>query len=236
MGVLVNTENSTVNLSNQGVSSDFESLSYSVGIELYGSGTETNTESDGEEIDLDLCLAVESFEKRKINAEMDILDKVIEEERKAAEIRQGQSDDRIKVFQNIIKQNEVRSNASKLRADILIKMELEEIKSQAEKSLKYIEEIETMKIVSHRKQLYFGTAGEQQSLLYKQIWGPFTDDQHEVAMNVVTAWHKSRGEEDRHYIWNVTLPELCLHMYKEIFNISTIAESEMCIFSWSSDE
>ena len=87
--VLVNVRNSTVNLSSQSVMSEFESLSYSDGIELYRSGPETDTESnvDGEEIDLDSCLAVESIEKRQINAEMDKLDKVIEEGRKAAEIR-----------------------------------------------------------------------------------------------------------------------------------------------------
>ena len=57
-------------------------------------------------------------------------------------------------------------------------MAVEDIKSEAIDSLEHIDEIEGQEVFTGRKKLYFGSAGEQQSLLYQQVWEPFTDDQH----------------------------------------------------------
>ena len=114
---------------------------------------------------------------------------------------------------------------SQSRADELKKVELDEMETIAKTSLNYIEKSEERgEDRTGRRSLYFGSAGERQSLLYKQIWDPFNDDQHgdsfsniwdflktlfsfiEVVLAALTQWHLSKGVKDEHYMWNVTLP------------------------------
>ena len=108
---------------------------------------------------------------------------------------------------------------------------LQEIKTFAETSLTHIQRIEDMGVMTPRKKLFFGSAGDQQSLLYKQVWVPFSDEQHgkiifiiillliliclEVVLDVLSDWYRHRGGIDDHYMWNVTLPGKTIFPFQE---------------------
>ena len=81
-------------------------------------------------------------------------------------------------LENLINKLEENRKRSRTRAELIENMSLDEIGKAAEVSLKYIEQIESGKVDSERKRLFYLSAGDRQSLLYKQIWSPFTDDQH----------------------------------------------------------
>eukprot|EP00092_Neocalanus_flemingeri_P038843 GFUD01042289.1.p1 GENE.GFUD01042289.1~~GFUD01042289.1.p1 ORF type:complete len:969 (-),score=187.65 GFUD01042289.1:50-2956(-) len=179
--------------------------------------------------DLDLCLMFESEEQRKKNMELDLLDQIIKER-----IESGRREDeimgaRLDRLKNKIKNQEEAANINKDRAATLSKIGLAEIKGLAQSSLSHIEKIEDEEIITPRKKLYKGCAGEQQSLFYKRIWQPFTDDQHEVVLDVLSDWHKKRGTVDERYMMNVTLPELFLCVYQQIFGLDSVNEAEVAI-------
>jgi len=157
------------------------------------------------------------------------MDRAIEKVKADAIYQDKLHDERMNLLQASIKMEEVERSKNKSRAEVLREIGVEEIKSEALDSLGHIEEMETKEEINYRKKMYFGTAGEQQSLLYRQVWEPFTDPQHEAVLQVLTGWHHDRGQQEDHYIWNVTLPEILLHIYMKIFRLSTIAEAEECV-------
>ena len=132
----------------------------------------------GDNIDLEICLAVESIDERKTNLKLEILDRAIEEGIKASQLDDKLMENRMKALKDSIRNKERDRDASKSRAGVLNEMKLEEIKFLAEKSLNHIDGIENNVITSKRKQLYFSTFGERQSLFFRQIWDPFTDEQY----------------------------------------------------------
>jgi len=220
------------NQSSRSPISSFSKSSNYVNLKLAPNYVDSESESEnGDDIDLDKCLEKETEEERAQNLKLDLMDKAIEDGTKASVLQSKIFDSRMKSLKDSIQKKEMERSMNRSRANSLIKIGLDEIKSRAEMSLSHIAEIEDNNILTPRRKLYRGTAGEQQSLFFRQIWEPFTDDQYEVVFKVLNDWSKERGEEDDHYIKNVTLPELFLHIYKNIFNLSTIAESEECIFN-----
>ena len=106
------------------------------------------------------------------------MDKAIEDGMKASVLQSKIFDSRMQSLKDSIRKKEMERSLNRSRADYLIKIGLDEIKSRAEKSLSHIAEIEDNDILTPRRKLYRGTAGEQQSLFFRQIWEPFTDDQY----------------------------------------------------------
>ena len=139
--------------------------------------TDCDSENSGLNIIcLEECLAEESEEERNKNMELDIIDAVIKN-RQEAEIVQDQIlDGNIEALRASFLEQEHTWSLNKSRAELLMKIGLNEIKTLAEESLAHIKEIEDKPILSQRMLLYFGSAGEQQSLLYRQVWEPFTDE------------------------------------------------------------
>jgi len=220
------------NQSSRSPISSFSKSSNYVNLKLAPNYVDSESESEnGDDIDLDKCLEKETEEERDKNLKLDLMDKAIEDGMKASVLQSKIFDSRMQSLKDSIQKKEMERSLNRSRSNSLIKIGLDEIKSRAEMSLSHIAEIEDNNILTPRRKLYRGTAGEQQSLFFRQIWEPFTDDQYEVVFKVLNDWSKERGEEDDHYIKNVTLPELFLHIYKNIFNLSTIAESEECIFN-----
>ena len=134
-----------------------------------------------EELNLDVILAVESEEQRAHNLKLDALDKAIEERIKVFDLNDAKMDTSIASLKKTIKENERVAKLNKLRASSLSYVGLEEITSFAESSLSHIQRMEDQNLMTPRKKLYFGSAGDQQSLLYSQIWLPFSDNQHGIS-------------------------------------------------------
>jgi len=225
-------ESGSENQSSRSPTSSLSKSSNYVNLKLAPNYVDSESESESvDDIDLDKCLEKETEEERDKNLKLDLMDKAIEDGMKASVLQSKIFDSRMQSLKDSIQKKEMERSLNRSRSNSLIKIGLDEIKSRAEMSLSHIAEIEDNNILTPRRKLYRGTAGEQQSLFFRQIWEPFTDDQYEVVFKVLNDWSKERGEEDDHYIKNVTLPELFLHIYKNIFNLSTIAESEECIFN-----
>ena len=142
--------------------------------------TPNNVDSESEnwdDVDLEEYLVKETEEEKVKNLKLDILDKAIEDRMNASILQNQIFDSRMQFLKDSIKKKEMDRSLNRSRADSLMKIGLDEIESRALMSLSHIAEIEDNKIMTPRRKLYYGTAGEQQSLFFRQIWEPFTDDQ-----------------------------------------------------------
>ena len=130
------------------------------------------------DISLDNILSEEPEEVREKQIKLELMDRAIEKTKTDAIYQDKLHDERMKLLQASIKMKDVERSKNKSRAEVLREIGVEDIKSEALDSLGHIEEMENKEAINYRKMKYFGTAGEQQSLLYRQVWEPFTDPQH----------------------------------------------------------
>ena len=230
---LRNEEEQSLDLTcNAGGTDDLDNTVLTVGTSVMDDSVDTSSatlDSDcdslgGDDLDLDKILAYETNDQRKYHEELDLRDKIIEKSIKTAEDNEKKLDAQIDAIKEDMKKTKDNWASNKVRAGTLSKYGSDEMKMLAEASLSRIERIEKNEILSDRKKPHNGSGGQQQSLFYRQIWYPFTDDQHglfifnflglnlasclvsEAVLDVLTMWHNQRGETDNHYIWNVTLP------------------------------
>ena len=126
-------------------------------------------------INLNVLLACESEE---LNRELDKVDQRIVEERKSAQDFERKMDSDTQALKKRMAKRAEERIRNKDRANIVSQIGSEEIRMLAKSSLPKIEEDEKSKTLSQRRKLYRGSTGEQQSLLYKQVWDPFLDEQH----------------------------------------------------------
>ena len=133
---------------------------------------------DAVDISIDNILSEEPEEVRKKQLKLDLMDSAIENAKADSIYQDKLHNERMKLLQASIKMKEVERSKNKSRAEVLRKIRVEDIKSEALDSLGHIEKMEAKEDFTSRKKMYFGTAGELQSLLYRQVWEPFTDHQH----------------------------------------------------------
>ena len=141
-----------------------------------------NADSDGDaysiraaDIDLNVLLARDSEE---LNRELDRVDERIVVERKSAQDFERKMDSDTQALKKRMAKRAEERIRNKDRANIVSQIGSEEIRMLAKSSLPKIEEDEKSKTLTYRRKLYSGSNGEQQSLLYKQVWDPFLDEQH----------------------------------------------------------
>ena len=149
------------NQSSRSPISSFSKSSNYVNLKLAPNYVDSESESEnGDDIDLDKCLEKETEEERDKNLKLDLMDKAIEDGMKASVIQSKIFDSRMQSLKDSIQKKEMERSLNRSRADSLIKIGLDEIKSRAEMSLSHIAEIEDNNILTPRRKLYRGTAGE----------------------------------------------------------------------------
>ena len=131
-----------------------------------------------EDNDLEDILGCKSKQENRSNEELNRIDKRIEEDRVKANEREEQKDRDFEALKERIARRAEESKRNAVRAEALALIGLEKIKIRAESLLPRIEEDEKSSELSKRRKLYIGSNEEQQSLFYKQVWEPFTDEQH----------------------------------------------------------
>ena len=146
--------------------------------ECTGALTDPGSSKSGHDIDLDLCLAFESEEQLQSNAKLDQMDILIEENRRNAEERNRILENELEIIRSTVKSREKQMDLNGLRARKLSQISLDQVKALAQSTISEIGDDEKSESVTTRRKLYHGSSGEQQSLFYKQIWGPFSDEQH----------------------------------------------------------
>ena len=109
---------------------------------------------------------------------MDQLDREIKASREEARVLDEMFEERKKYLAEKNQKYEEDRELSRMRAERIRGLSITEIKSQAVLSLHHVAITEDGGLVTVRKKLYHGTAGDQQSLFFKQIWDPFTNSQH----------------------------------------------------------
>ena len=123
-------------------------------------------------------LGCKSKQENRSNEELNRIDKRIEEDRVKANEREEQMDRDFEALKERIARRAEESKRNAVRAEALALTGLENIKILAESLLPRIEEDEKSSELSKRRKLYRGSNGERQSLFYKKVWEPFTDEQH----------------------------------------------------------
>ena len=125
--------------------------------------------------DLDSLLATESEEERNKASSLDVIDKAIASRKAASESLDKLFEVHKKSQEKSIEKLNNDRAESKSRAEFLKRISVVEMRSYAQKLLDENEDIASL---SERRRLYFQSAGDCQSLFYKQIWDPFTDGQY----------------------------------------------------------
>ena len=107
----------------------------------------------------------------------------------------------------------------------MLEISLRSLEVMIEDNIEHVEKVDNGSLSSWRKQL-FGKPGKDLELRYGWVGEPFSDEQFNLAHDMVQAHFNNKEKE---YVRDVLAPELMLKLYQNVANVkSKEAERMLC--------